>query len=280
MLRARQFLPLFAMLLVACSEDDGGAPATTPDADYGDGPITTRPDDGVDTGESDTGSTGETSSDTSSADTATGDTSATDTASTDTASTDTATGDTATADTSTDAGPASAARIHEVYVDRAVEGDGVEFVEIAAPAGTAIGGLWLRVLDATGTPYFNLRVADAGTLMKASGYWVVGWSGAAKSDKGYSLTEWGLPGAGGSVQLVRYDGATPVLVDVVGYGTAPATTATEPKKTIEGTAAALPAGGSTGKTIGRKSVPGDSDNNATDFCVMSSTPGAANGSCL
>ncbi|MBI2390715.1 MAG: hypothetical protein HYV09_14090 [Deltaproteobacteria bacterium] len=276
MLRARLFLPLFAVLLVACSGDDGGAPTDGgADVDYGDGPITTRPDDGVDTEAPDTGTAGDAPPDTT-----TGDTASLDTAAGDTASADTASGDAPVAETGTDGGSPSAARIHEAYVDRAIEGDGVEYVEIRAPAGTPIGGLWLRVLDKTGTPYFNLRVADAGTNMKSSGYWVVGWEFADKSDKGYKLSEWGLPADGGSIQLVRYDGATPVLIDVVGYGTAPSATSTEPKKTLEGTAAALPSGGSTGKSIGRKSVPGDSDDNATDFCVMSSTPGAANGACL
>lgn len=126
---------------------------------------------------------------------------------------------------------------------------------------------------------FELRVADAGGKMSASGYWVVGTATVSKVDKTYSLSQWGLTNAGGSVQLLRRDIAAPPL-DVVGYGMAPAAATLDPKKTIEGSAAALPASGSTGKTIGRKSVPGDTDNNSADFCVMNATPGAANGACL
>lgn len=190
--------------------------------------------------------------------------------------------DTAVVDApSVDSGPPdiAKARIHEVYVDRALEGDKVEYVEISAPAATPLENLWLRVLDKAGAPVLELRVADAGAKMNASGLWVVGTIGITKVDKSYSLSAWGLPNDGGSIQLLRKDLAS-TLVDVVGYGAAAATGTADPKKTVEGTAAALPASDSTKKTIGRKSVPGDTDNNGTDFCVMAATPGAANGPCL
>jgi len=268
----RLLLALFASsALAACGSDDAASTAsdTGADVDYGDGPITTRPDDGVDTAITDSGT--DSGTDTGGADGAGSDSAVTDSATTDSASTDTG---------SSDTGAASAAHIHEVYVDRNLEGDKVEFVEIAAPSGAPIDGLWLRVFDKTGAPVFNLRVADAGVKMKSSGYWVVGTSWVSP-DKTYSLSEWGLPNDGGSIQLNRLDGATNVLVDVVGFGTAPtSTTASDPKTLVEGTAAALPGSGSTNKTIGRKSVPGDTGNNATDFCVMTATPGAANGACL
>jgi hypothetical protein len=188
-------------------------------------------------------------------------------------------GDTFVPPMDTGPGDVGKARIHEVYVDRNLEGDKVEFVEIAAPVGTPLENLWLRHIDDKGAAIFELRVADAGMKMKASGFWVVGTSFVTAVDKTHPLTAWGLTNAGGSIQLLRKDIAMTV-VDVVGYGTAPATAAMDPKKTIEGTAAALPASGSTGKTIGRKAVPGDTDNNSTDFCTMAATPGAANGACL
>lgn len=258
---------VLALSFVGCAEAESGTSIPTDTGgDYGEGPITTRPDDGVDTS--------------SPADSGAADSGAADSTTSDATSGDTATSDTATSETSSsDGGSASAARIHEVYVDRNLEGDKVEFVEIAAPAGTPLDALWLRVFDKTGALVFNLRVADTGVTMKSSGYWVVGTSWTAP-DKTYSLTEWGLPNDGGSIQLNRLDGATNTLIDVVGYGTTPtSTSASDPKKLVEGTAATLPASGSTNKTIGRKSVPGDTDDNATDFCVMTATPGAANGSC-
>ncbi|MBI2392834.1 MAG: hypothetical protein HYV09_24830 [Deltaproteobacteria bacterium] len=237
------------------------------DVDYGDGPTTGRPDDGPDTSvtqdaDADLGSDA-TAADADAAEVA---------------------DDAASADTAdvADAGSLSPsrARINEVYVDRYFEGDVVEWVEITAPPATPIDALWIRVIDKAGAPVLNLRVADAGTKMKTSGLWVVGSEAVAKVDKAYDpKTTWGLPNEGGSIQLTRNDGVVIELVDVVGYGTAPASTATEPKKTIETAAAALPTSGSTGKTIGRKSVPGDTDDNSKDFCVMSATPGAPNGAC-
>ena len=99
-------------------------------------------------------------------------------------------------------------------------------------------------------------------------------------NKVYSLSQFGMQNSGGSVQLTDDAVSATTIVDVVGYGTVAAMATTDPKQTTEGTSATIPASGSTGKTIGRKAVPGDSNNNSTDFCVMNQTPGAANGSCL
>jgi hypothetical protein len=261
-------------LITGCGSD---ADATPADAgfDYGPGPITERPDDGLDTASDDARGDDATSADASGGEAASADSTTADTSSADSAV------DAATKDAGApDAASASGARIHEVYVDRNLEGDKVEFVEIAAPPGTPLENLWLRVLDKTGAPVFNLRVADAGKAMTAKGYWVVGTSFSA-SDKPYALSEWGLPNDGGSIQLNRLDGAVTTLVDVVGYGAVPTTTSVSaPTRLVEGTGATLPASGSTGKTIGRTSMPGDTDDNAKDFCVMTATPGAANVACL
>jgi hypothetical protein len=266
MLRRSLFLLPF-VLLAACSDSDSGVTEPTADADYGDGPVTYRPDDGPDT------ATEETSSETGADATA--------------SEASSETGSDATTDVATDSAsdaPAtpSSARIHEIYSDRNLGGDAKEFVEIAGPAGIALDVLHLRAVKPDGSIAFDLAVGAAGAKMPASGFWVVGGA-AASTDKSYSIAtpdNWGLPNDSGAVQLVRTDGESPELVDVVAYGTAPATPVTEPKKVVENVPATLPTSGSSDKSIGRKSVPGDTNDNGADFCVQASTPKAANGACL
>jgi len=179
-----------------------------------------------------------------------------------------------------DGGPPNSVRIHELKIDRAIEGDRVEFIELSGAPGTNIGTLWIRALKADGTNYWKLRVADTGTKMPASGLWVIGTATISRVNKIYSLTEFGLENDGGSVQLTDDAVSSTTLVDVVGYGGVVAMASTDPKQTYEGTSAMIPASGSTGKSIGRKSVPGDSNNNRNDLCVQNETPGLANGACL
>ncbi len=59
-------LPLALCLVAGCSDDEPAAVTATDSGDFGDGPITTRPDDGVDTGTAvtDTGTAAETSTET------------------------------------------------------------------------------------------------------------------------------------------------------------------------------------------------------------------------
>lgn len=262
----RSLLPLVLTLLAACSSDPE-SPTTEVDSGRAEsGSPDSATDSAVDDGGLDLDSTIDSGSDsgadsgTPPADTSSG-------------------GDTFTPPVDAGPGDIAKARVHEIYINRAVEGDKVEFVEIAAPPNTPLENLWLRHIDDKGAVVFDLPIADAGQKMHASGFWVVGTSFLLKVDKTHPLASWGLTGAGGSVQLLRKDIADSV-VDVVGYGGAPAAATIDPKKTIEGTAASIAAGGSTGKTIGRKSIPGDTDNNSADFCVMNATPGAANGACL
>jgi hypothetical protein len=179
-----------------------------------------------------------------------------------------------------DGGPPNSVRIHEIKIDRNVEGDVVEFIELSGAPGTSIGTLWLRAVNATGGADWKLRASDSGAKIPASGFWVIGTAGIANVNKIYALSEFGLSNSGGSVQLTNDAVSATTLVDVVGYGTVVAMASTDPKQTTEGTAALIPASGSTGKSIGRKSVPGDSNNNSTDFCIQNQTPGAANGICL
>jgi hypothetical protein len=266
MLRRSLFLLPF-VLLAACSDGDSAATDTTQDADYGDGPTTYRPDDGVDS------ATEETSADAASD------------ASTDGTATD-AEGDASdsASDAGGDAGPTglAAARINEVLVDRNLAGDATEFVEISGPEGIALDKLHLRAVKPDGSIAFDLAVGDAGAKMPASGLWTVGGAGALPN-KSYSIAgpdNWGLSNDSGAIQLTRVDGVAVELLDVVAYGVAPMTPTTEPKKVVEDVPAALPTSGSTNKSIGRKSVPGNTDHNGGDFCVQTATPKAANGACL
>lgn len=288
MLRKLLVLSAAGSLLAACSGDDTtSTPADTgADVVYADGPWTGRPDDGVDTAAPDAGEDAtDATTDTIDEDATDAGSDATDAASD--AATDASSDATdAASDGATDAvsdGPAptpSAARIHEVYLDRDLEGDKVEFIEISGPAGVALDALRLRVINPDGSVKLDLAVADAGATMPANGLWVVGTSFTSNVDKIYGIGAWGLPSDSGAIQLTRNDGILQELLDVVGYGALATAPAAEPKAVVEGTVAAVPASGSTGKTIGRKSVPGDTNANATDFCVMNATPGAANGGCL
>jgi len=179
-----------------------------------------------------------------------------------------------------DGGPPNSVRIHEVKVARAGEGDSVEFLELSGAPGTNIGTLWIRALRANGTNYWKLKVADTGTKMPASGLWVIGTLGIARVNKVYPLDDFGFENDGGSIQLTDDAVSATTIVDVVGYGSIVAMASTDPKQTYEVAPAPLPMSGSTGKSFGRKSVPGDTNNNSTDFCPQNETPGLPNGSCL
>lgn len=256
-------VPAFAVL-VGCSDSASDSVAdTSADTDegdviYADGPITTRPDDGTETVDATT----DTKPDALDATTDAAD-----------AATDTATE--AATDTAADVGVGpSAIRIGEVRVDVAVEGSKVEFVELRGPAGTPVNGLTLRVVSASGAVK-SFSVGGAGDKTKASGLWVVGLASLPEADKGFLLSDgWDLPDSG-ALQLL---GPGDTLLDVVAWTAVPTAPSSAPTKVVEGTAAVkLPAGGTTGKSIGRTGA--DTDDNAKDFCIMSQSPGAANGAC-
>lgn len=252
-----------ALVLVGCSDtttstpEDAAADTDEGDVIYADGPITTRPDDGVEA--------------TSDADAATD---ALDAATDAGADTGTDATDAAT-DAASDAAPGpSGVRIGEVRVDVAVEGSKVEFVELRGAPSTPVGTLTLRVISASGAVK-SFAVGGAGDKTKASGLWVVGLASLPEADKGFLLSDgWDLPDSG-ALQLV---GPGDALLDVVAWTAIPTAPTTAPTKVVEGTkAVTLPAGGTTGKSIGRTGA--DTDDNAKDFCVMAQTPGAANGAC-
>ncbi|MBK7395788.1 MAG: hypothetical protein IPJ34_05650 [Myxococcales bacterium] len=250
-------VPAFAVL-VGCSDSASDSVAdTSADTDegdviYADGPITTRPDDGTETVDA----TADTKPDALDAE-----------AAADSAS------DAATDVADVGTGP-SAIRIGEVRVDVAVEGSKVEFVELRGPAGTPVNGLTLRVISASGAVK-SFSVGNAGDKTKASGLWVVGLASLLEADKGFLLSDgWDLPDSG-ALQLV---GPGDALLDVVAWTAIPTAPSSAPTKVVEGTAAVkLPTGGTTGKSIGRTGA--DTDDNAKDFCILSQTPGAANGPC-
>jgi len=262
-----------SFLVVGCADGADSTPADGgAEVDYGDGPWTGRPDDGLDTSVAD-GPSQDASND------GPGD-------SADAASVP----DVRIGDAKLDASAASAARINEVYVDRALDGDAVEWVELSAAPGTTLTKLHLRALDETGKILFDLPVADAGAMVGTSGLWVIGGpsvslvASGAKVDKTYShiTDKWGLSNSVGTIQLIAREAAGAILLDVLGYGGTPTAPATEPTKTVEGAAAKLPpsGSGSRGQTIGRSVSSGDTDDNGADFCPMAGTPGAKNGACL
>jgi hypothetical protein len=176
--------------------------------------------------------------------------------------------------------------INEIYVDNYLLGDGAELVELRIPPGTPIDDLRLRLVDRTGAVKYDVAVADPGQVVGPGGIWVVGGSQTFKLnvndhvDHVVDLNTWGLDNASGAVQVVR--GTT--LLDVVGYSTdadagaiPPATT--PPTATVEGRPAIVPADNGTKfakrKSFGRR--PGaNSNDNRSDFCTMSATPGNEN----
>lgn len=184
----------------------------------------------------------------------------------------------APSEVSVEAGALPLIYITEIYVDVALQGDDDEWVAIAAAPGTPIGELKLRHFKWAGSSKplvqkFDLQVAPAGTLMPSSGYWLVGgYSGP--TDQGYGIASWGLDSSSGSVQLYR--ASTLELLDAVGYGDAePAEAPSEPLVTMQGSAAGMPAPGTTEYSIARK--PGGTlFDNSLDFCVQLATPKADN----
>lgn len=189
-------------------------------------------------------------------------------------------------DAGTDAASPSVARINEVYADNAVDGDVAEYVEIAAPPGTPVSDLKLRIVHSDGTVKYEVALGSAGAQVGASGLWVVGggqvFKVAAQNrvDNVVAITSWGLDNTRGVIQLVR--GAQRELVDVVGYdrvADAGALGAVNPPPSAssEGSPAIAPT--TTRKAFGRKVGFVDTGNNRVDFCEMDPTPGYPQSAC-
>jgi hypothetical protein len=204
---------------------------------------------------------------------------------------DTATGPDAPPDAVTDAADAPDAataavpRIEELYSDRFLNGDKVDFVEITAPPGTPLDNLSLRLIDGTGKVTGDMRVAGTSVTMPSGGVWVVGASCVGSSvcpshvDQTYSITTWGLASDLGAVQLLLDDGSgTRKLLDVVGWGGTPSAPSTAPTTTVEGTPA--PISDAAGHSIGRRPGAANGHDNGKDFCRMAESPGGPNGACL
>ena len=169
--------------------------------------------------------------------------------------------------------------IDEVFVNRGGGGNGTEFVEIGAPAGTVLDGLSIRIIAANGTETGTYTLSDtAGTMVGATNTWVVGGGTAAGRVDRIVLAGagWGLDNASGAVQLLRTTTTPPTLVDVVGYGAAvtAAGSLTAPTATVEGTFVPNPAANTS--SMARKAAAADTNNNATDFCAQAQSGGAAN----
>ena len=185
--------------------------------------------------------------------------------------------------------------INELYVDRIIDGDGSEFVELRADPGTPVDDLKLRLVNTSGAVKV-VSVGPAGAKVGASGLWVVGGSQTFRLnvqdrvDYNPPLNDWGLnyPGA---VQLVR--GTT--LLDVVGFdsdpdGGTPTAPASPPTATVEGKTAFVPpnAGATAGtqrRSFGRRPTPAggappaDTNDNRADFCTMIASPGYPQKAC-
>jgi hypothetical protein len=187
-------------------------------------------------------------------------------------------------DASPDATPQAIVRIEEVYIDQSAMGAAYEYIELSGTPGGSLDGLSVRVISASGASGVKQTYAlsqTAGTVMPADGRWVIGGVLATGVDRSLvvSSDDWNLDGTAGAIQLLRATGATPQLVDVLGYGAAvtAAMSLSAPTTTAEGTYEALP---TSTRSLGRLAAAADTGNNMADFCGQTQSPGAANGACL
>lgn len=166
--------------------------------------------------------------------------------------------------------PSSPVRINEIYVDRDLSGDRVEYVELIGPAGHPLAHLHLRLLGPNSNVIEDVPVTatDAGVI-DSTGLWVIGGALAACNvDQQYGLNDWGMDNSSGAVELVLRSGATEVI-DVVGYGAL---------STAEGPPVALPSGA--GNSVGRRVGAADTNSTTADFCAQNDSCGAANNACM
>ncbi len=188
-------------------------------------------------------------------------------------------------DAAIDGPPPAIVRIEEVYVDQSAGGAGTEYIEISGTPGGSLDGLSVRVIGSAGTSGVKHTYAlssTSGATMPSDGRWVIGGALVTASDRTLTTTssgdDWNLDGTAGAIQLLRAS-ASIQLVDVLGYGAtvSPAMSLSAPTTTVEGTHEALPP---STRSLGRLAGSADGDNNMTDFCGQTATPGAANGACL
>lgn len=180
--------------------------------------------------------------------------------------------------------------INEIYVDIDGFGDGAEFVELRAAAGTPVHDLRLRLINAAGTVRYVVSVGDPGDVVGPTGLWVVGGNQTFRLgvtdrvDRTVGLNDWGLETSRGAVQLLR--GAD--LLDVVGWSTDPDGGAAPPPSspptaTVEGAVAAVPTirktAGQPARSFGRRADAPDTGDNRADFCSMPASPGFAQKPC-
>ena len=191
-------------------------------------------------------------------------------------------GDTSTGDGGGDAG-LPLVKINEVFVDKNLSGDAVEWVELWAPAGTSLAGLRLRLIypNDAGVKYELDVSQDGGTL--TGNYWVVGGilATGGTADQEYSVSVWGLSDVG-AIQLVKFDNGTRTLLDVVGYG-GNAVPPLPQAPTATNETAPFNYGGNSARSFGRKvgdgGIPVDTQDNSSDFCDMNRSFKGANGQC-
>jgi hypothetical protein len=173
-------------------------------------------------------------------------------------------------------------KINEVFVDKNLSGDAVEWIELWAPQGTSLAGLRLRLIYAgdAGVKY-EVDVSQDGGAM-AGNYWVVGGilATGGTADQEYSIAVWGLSDVG-AIQLVKFDNGNRILLDTVGYGGVVPPLPQPPTATSEGNP--FNYGGNAIRSFGRRvddaGLPVDTQNNAADFCDMSRSFRGQNGQC-
>ena len=185
-------------------------------------------------------------------------------------------------DSPSDAGP-DAPSVNDVRINEVLftMGSNNEYVELRGAPGTPLDTLVLRFVQNTSTigPF---TVGSPGAVMPADGLWVVGGALVSNVDQIHLITGpngWDVPNGKGAVQLYVVGATT--TIDVLGYwdvadaSTGNAPPATDPKTTWEGKPATSPA--TNGPSLGRKTGAPDTNANNVDFCVMTATPGTANG---
>jgi hypothetical protein len=193
-------------------------------------------------------------------------------------------------DVDAEAGAPPVIHINEIYADIDLFGDGAEFVELRAAPGTRVDDLALRIIDSTGNVDYVVSVANPGSQVGSTGFWVVGGGQTFRLgvqdrvDQIVALDNWGLETRRGAVQLVRGT----ELLDVVGWSDEPdagaiPTPSSPPTATGEGSAARVPTivktPGQPAHSFGRRPNAADTNDNRADFCSMVASPGHAQLAC-
>lgn len=178
-----------------------------------------------------------------------------------------------------DGPPGSFYKINEIYVDRALLGDWAEWVEIMTEPGASVNHIRLRHYGVTGGAWklkFDVAVGSAGDVALTNGLWSIG--GAKSPSKATasiaSPENWGMSEAG-TLQL--YNETTSELLDVVAWGSVPSgNTPDWPFTSVEGPPVDFGPSGDKTISLARRAGAADTDDNAADFCIQTSSANVPN----